>query len=64
MTNLQIKIFSISKLLLFSIFAFVFTLIVQTPGKAAASANYTQTTETINGVNYSVITVNYSGDDA
>ncbi|WP_142307646.1 discoidin domain-containing protein [Bacillus toyonensis] len=64
MTNLQIKIFSISKLLLFSICAFVFTLIVQIPGKAAASANYTQTTETINGVNYSVITVNYSGDDA
>lgn len=61
---LQMNKILISTFLILTVFAVIFTIVIQTPKANAASANYTQTKETIGGVNYSVITVTYSGDDA
>jgi len=63
--TLQMKGFSISRFLLLAFLALILTIIMNVPGKAAASSsNYLQTTDTINGVTYTVIKVHYTGDDA
>lgn len=61
---LQTNKSSISTFLILTVFAVILSMVLQTPRTNASSANYTQTSETIDGVNYSVITVTYSGDDA
>ncbi|CAH1193023.1 hypothetical protein PAECIP111891_00476 [Paenibacillus allorhizoplanae] len=61
---LQIEKCLISRVLVSTIFVVLFTMMFLIPRTNAASTNYTLTSELINGVTYSVITVSYSGDDA
>jgi len=62
--TLKTKRFLISKVLLLAFLTLILAIIMNSPGKAVASSNYTQSTETIQGTKYTVISVNDSGNDA